>query len=926
VRKYFLSRGFLIVLGLTLACLPATATPWPHSDIAPDPAVKFGVLSNGMRYAIMRNQTPAGAVSVRLSMAVGSTYEAPAERGFSHFVEHMAFRGSKNFPDGELNRSLERLGLRFGADTNAATGQYTTTYRFDLPGADAKSLAQALAITRDIASDVSFEPKAVETEAGVVMSEAAMRMGPARRSDIAELLFQLNDPRAVAMPGGQADIVQQPTASDLKRFYRAYYRPDRAILTVVGDVDPGQMEAQIVDKFQDWKGVDADGSDPVFHVPLQRALEARVHVETETPSQVVLAWIRPPFSHPLDRAGWRRLHIGSAVLQIVNRRLSALAASAERPFMTPAAWERDVPHGAELFAMQGNFDGANWQEALTALARTRLALLRTPVSQAEIDSVVASQKAARERAVLSAGTRSSPGLANALAAAAAQNDISVSPASAQASLEEDLRGFTPEIASQALRDMFDGDPMIFVTGRNRIEETAVLDAYRGVTDAGAVAAAAQSSAWPYTSFGAPGRVVETSKAADLGVTSLTFANHVRLLVRPSKLRANQVLVSVKFGAGRLGFSKSQGTSWMVGGMPETGLGALSVSEMVTALSGKAYRVGFGVQDNAFVLGGETSSQDLETELQVIAAYIKDPGFRTGGFEQFKQQVIGRIRAAASSPAATMGLQSPAIFHGGDARWAIPSVSAVQAAKVEELKALLEPALEEAPIEVVVTGDTTVEQASRMVARTLGALPVRQQRLYRVTPENDTAFPPGADAPVQLPTLLPPTQSVANVTWATHGLYINMKDDAALTLLSAILRERLLDDVRGQGLSYAVSVSQTGSTAFDFGYLSASATMPTGKSQLFYQAVDKIAADIKEGHISADEFERCRTPILQEFRKAKETNEYWAAVLNNGWDEKAKFAQARDFQHLVEGVTPADVAAAARQYLVPARMLRISAGS
>src|SRR5690242_11433751 len=115
--------AFVLFAGVSLA---AGATEWPKTDIPPDPAVRQGVLPNGMRYAILKNGNPAGAVSVRFSVAVGSTYEETSQRGFSHFVEHMAFRGSKNFPDGELNRTLERLGLRFGADTNASTGQDMT--------------------------------------------------------------------------------------------------------------------------------------------------------------------------------------------------------------------------------------------------------------------------------------------------------------------------------------------------------------------------------------------------------------------------------------------------------------------------------------------------------------------------------------------------------------------------------------------------------------------------------------------------------------------------------------------------------------------------------------------------------------------------------------------------------------------------------
>jgi zinc protease len=133
-------------------------------------------------------------------------------------------------------------------------------------------------------------------------------------------------------------------------------------------------------------------------------------------------------------------------------------------------------------------------------------------------------------------------------------------------------------------------------------------------------------------------------------------------------------------------------------------------------------------------------------------------------------------------------------------------------------------------------------------------------------------------------------------------------------------------VRGQGLSYSVSVSQAASTGFDFGYFSASATMPPGKAQLFYESVDRIVADLKDGHISTDEFARSRIPTLEEYRRATQNNEYWAALLATGWDQKVKFERARTFQHLLESVTPADVMAMARKYLVPARMLKISVGA
>lgn len=941
MRKFLFSNGPGALALILLVCWTlagASATEWPRTDITPDPAIKLGVLPNGMRYAIMKNQTPAGAVSVRFSLSVGSTHEARDQRGFSHFVEHMAFRGSKNFPDGEINRSLERLGLRYGADTNASTGQNMTLYMFNLPTATPASIADALAITRDIAGNVSFASSAVETEAGVIMSESAMRGTPSRRAGTAQLEFLLADPRASAMPGSDPSIIEHPSAPDLIRFYRAYYRPERAILTIVGDVDPEQLAAQITARFADWSGVGESGQDPVFKVPTDRGLEARIRVEAGVPPQLVLAWIRQPFVHPVDRASWKRLHASAVAFQIANRRLAAMAASPDHPFVNASAGQLDVPRAAQLFTLSA---AGTWQKALTALAQIRLAMLHTPVSQAEIDSVAASHKAAAQRAEMSAGSRTSPALAGFLAANAVMGDVAASPAEQRAAMDEDLADINPETVGKVLREAFDGEPLIFVSTPTPLHENerAVIDAYRAVVDDAKVddakagdigagnasppSATAAGMKWPYTDFGPPGRVTETQTAPDIGLTSLRFANNVRLLVRPSKLRLNQVLVSVKLGNGRLGLSKDRAASWLFSGLTPSGLGALSSTEIVTALSGKNCRIVFSVGDGAFTFGGETTSRDLETQLQLFAAYIKDPGFREAGFEQFKQQLSSRLRTADATPAGMMSLMSPAILHGGDKRWVAPTLEEIQAATVGDLQALARPALADTPMEVIITGDTTVEEASRAVAATLGALPPRPDQLFKITPDNDAAFP-SHPVPVTLQTSTSSQQGLASIAWATQGYFTDLKDDAALHLLAAMLRERLLDAVRGQGLSYSVQVGMPSSSDFDYGYIAATATMPAGKAQLFYDAADKILADLKAGRIDADEFERARAPTLQDLRRTVQMNEYWLGLLNNGWDVQAKFNRARSYDHILESVTPDDVAAVARKYLTGG--VRITAGS
>ena len=152
--RYFV-RGALAVAVVAVLQTPAPAADapaWPHSrsDIAADPAVMFGALPNGMRYAIMKNGTPKDEVSIRLRIGAGSLMESDAQQGLAHFLEHMAFRGSTHVPEGNVFEMLQKLGLRTGADANAQTGQTETMYQLDLPRTDDATIDQGFMLTRDI--------------------------------------------------------------------------------------------------------------------------------------------------------------------------------------------------------------------------------------------------------------------------------------------------------------------------------------------------------------------------------------------------------------------------------------------------------------------------------------------------------------------------------------------------------------------------------------------------------------------------------------------------------------------------------------------------------------------------------------------------------------------------------------------------------
>ena len=240
---------------------------WPQavSDVAPDPRVRFGVLPNGLRYAIQKNATPPGQAALRLWFDAGSLDETDEQQGLAHFLEHMAFNGSKNVPEGEMIKILERHGLSFGADTNASTNFSETTYQLDLPKTDDDTVDSSLMLLREAAGELTIAPDAVDRERGVVLSEERTRDSPGYRVFVNTFGFQLQGQRPPQrLPIGKTEILKTAPAQRIRDFYQAWYRPENAVVVAVGDFDVDAMEAKIKARFGDWKAVGPAGVKPTW--------------------------------------------------------------------------------------------------------------------------------------------------------------------------------------------------------------------------------------------------------------------------------------------------------------------------------------------------------------------------------------------------------------------------------------------------------------------------------------------------------------------------------------------------------------------------------------------------------------------------------------------------------------------------------------
>ncbi len=907
--------------------LPAEASDWPQaaSDLKPDPDVRFGVLANGMRFAIMRNDTPAGETSMRLRIGSGSLEESDAERGLAHVLEHMAFRGSKQVPAGNMIRILERDGLAFGPDTNAETEWTQTVYQLDIPHTSPDVLATGLMLMRETAGNLLLDPKALDTERGVVLSEERLRDTPNYRALKAQIKLFLDGQLASRrFPIGQTDIIEHAPASLLRAFYDANYRPDRATLVVVGDIDPEAVEARIKALFGDWRGVGAETAAPNLGSPPPRGLTVAQAIVPGASTQTMIGWARPYDASPDTKTKEIRETVENLGLAVLNRRLSVLAHSAKPPFLGADVGSQNLFDSAKVTILETVSSPHDWRSALSAADQEVRRILAYGVSEGELDREIADMRSALQTAAAGAATRPSPGLADEIVRTVDDNEVFTSPAEDLSIFDAAVKTLTPEAVNIALRRLFTGaGPLVDVASPDPIPggEATIGQAFEAAQTAPLTPPVTQTKVtWPYVDFGTPGAVVERRNIADLGLTEVRFANGVRLTVKPTAFRKDQILVAVDVGEGREGFSRTAtNPAWMAAAFMPGGLGKLTYEDLQRALAGKVYDLSFSVKDRAFAFTGSTRPADLDTELQLAAAYMTDPAFRTPAFEQARQDLLSQLPQLEATPDGVFARYSGKLLTDGDTRFAFPDATLLKAAKPDDLKALLAEPLAHGRVEITLVGDVTVDQAVTAVSRTLGALP-RRRPMSPPPGAEEVRFPAPNAAPLELLDTGRPDQALATIAWPMTGFFTDMKASRAEMLTGEVLQNRLIDKIRiAEGKTYSPETEVDLSQSFPtYGFALAQVEVPPAEIPAFFASAKAIAADMAQKGVTADELERARNPRIAGIKRSQLTNDYWLIDLEGAQTDPRRLDLIRSTIPDYEAVTTSDIQRSARVWLTPSR--------
>ena len=223
--------------------------PHENSSLKPHPDAVFGRLDNGLRYVLLPHESPKDRAAIYLNIQVGSLMETDAQAGIAHYMEHMVFNGSKNFPPGELIKYFQSVGMRFGADANAHTAKQETVYKLQVPTTDSKIVEKGLVVLSDFLSGALIMEEEVESERGVILKEKVARDSESSRAAQRRMQFLFPETRFLNQTIGTEEVIKSADSALLRSFYDAWYRPELAVLVMVGDFDLKQMESLVTKVF-----------------------------------------------------------------------------------------------------------------------------------------------------------------------------------------------------------------------------------------------------------------------------------------------------------------------------------------------------------------------------------------------------------------------------------------------------------------------------------------------------------------------------------------------------------------------------------------------------------------------------------------------------------------------------------------------------
>lgn len=858
---------------------------------------------------------------MRLMVRVGSLDEKDDERGMAHFVEHMAFEGTRNFQSGELIAFFQLLGMGYGVDVNAFTYHDKTVYHLELPKNDAELVGQSLKLYRDYADGLLFDPARIENQRQVILRERQSRETPKSRISQESFRFSFAGSRLVDRhPIGSLELVRTVTRDELLRFYRKWYRPDLMTLVVVGDFDELSLIGSIEENFASL--VSPKGKLPKRRLGRLARSKPFRHLALEVDGverytlELSRAWNERPRK---DSFSLRRKDTARGIATaLFNKRCRLAIDGLSNDF---ASYDRVL--GFPFCQVTISSGGAFWWEAFVWLDQLLRQALDHGFTQQEFDELRRDWLQRANNAAARFESAEPRMLIDQIVEAVAEDRVYTGSEANARHLERNLSSLTLEEVDRAFAEVWNlkrlsyfiaGDfewpvDIDLLKGRLRSERRNFVPAY----------VPRSREAFAYSEFGDVGEIVEKGKLSGIEAETYRFANNARLTVLPTENEKGTVRILVRIGGGMLDFRDSNpGTHALaMASLFRSGFGEHPIEDIYSELRRNVSSFVFSMEDHdAFAFRAVTPTDGLDEALKIASEYLLSPRIDEKAFELTKSK-FKQSRELEPDGLSEAYRDLYRMLYPGQPRFHAPTLDEISRVELETLRTWMERAFREGYLEVAIVGDFEMEQALALARETFGALPerkasksdfdaVRKLRIAAQAGKRQIEYQKGRG------------ENAASVVVWTIQDDISFRESAALYLLSSVLENRLRARARDQlGVSYSPSVSYITFPAYDtLRHIRADVDCLKNDADRLLGVVLEIAAQLREEPIEELELRTAVAPLEEGLKQGWLDNRYLLENVLHGVQEYPQQVEnALSYKDgLLSTITAEEILALAKRYL------------
>ena len=631
----------------------------PEAEIPVDPQVRLGRLANGLTYYVRPNGEPENRAELRLVVNAGSVLEDEDQLGLAHFLEHMAFNGTERFEKQEIVDYLESIGMPFGPEVNAYTNYDETVYMLQVPTDDREIMETAVKILEDWAHLISLDPEEVEKERPIIVEEWRLRRGAEARMRDEQYPILLKDARYVERkPIGELEIIQSAPVEALRRFYRDWYRPDLMAVIAVGDFDADWVEQAIVSYFSNLQPVEQPRERVVYPVPEHPGTLYAPATDPEATSTRVSLFVKTE-PQPQDTVGdYRRELVESMYNGMLNERFQELTKKSDAPFIGAGSFSTRFVRSMEAYVLAARVRDARITEALDVLLTETERLRRHGFTPSELERTKERYLTWIEQVYRDRDNIESETLADGMAGHFLEGepipDIEFEYRLFQTFVPDITLEEVNRLASELLRE----DNRVVLVNAPESEAADVPDE---VAVQALFASVAGKEIPPYQDrvLDQPlftvqlpgGRVSDRRSFPELGFEELLLSNGVRILLKPTDFKEEEILFGAFSPGGHSLVPDEQYVAAVTAAniVEEGGLNGFDAITLQKKLSGKVVSVDPWIGELYEGMRGSTRPQDMETLLQLIYLYFTEPRRDEQSYQAYRQRLLAMVENRESSP-------------------------------------------------------------------------------------------------------------------------------------------------------------------------------------------------------------------------------------------------------------------------------------